>query len=206
MKIVIGLIICSFISSCALFRAPRKIRKEFNYEFKSGERQISQIYRNRYKDNKYDTYYLFFEDETFCGLSEAILRNFKGISIQELQKRACSGELNEFFRFGAWGCYEIKNDTIHLKYLEQRISGSLNWAASSSKLVFKNRDTMQMISKAYFYPTYYDTHDQLDLVLMDTCSCKVTDSWLKYEKWFWKNEQDYLEWIEKSGGNKKKYK
>lgn len=194
------------ITGCNLYQAPSKIKRSFEYEFKKGDEYISQIYYYQYKDNEFDSYSIFFKDGTCCRLNATYFGYYGVSNIQELLRIACQGKKKEFYKFGDWGYYEVENDTIYLKEIFYHSYGSSYWNASNSKFLFQNGDTLRMFSQDYFYPLAERIDCNITLIPLDTCYCLESDSWLKYEEWFWKNEQDYLNWIEKSGGDRKKYK
>ena len=198
----LSLLGCLFLTRCGLFdHAPRKINKAFNYEYKEHEKYLNSIYsyqftikRDSLTVDTYDVYSLFFKDGTYCSFQSGSFDYYKVSSLQELLDLACEGKKEIFFRRGNWGYYEIKNDTICLKQIFDRPYGGGYWWGTNSEWVFTNDKNLKIISRK-----------SIELIYLDTLPCAESDSWMKYEKWFWKNEQDYLDWVEKSGGNKKKY-
>lgn len=197
------------ITGCAIYDiSPKAIRKTYSYT--NLEKKISGIYIPSSATDS-SVFYIFYEDNTFVV-------TFRQVWI-ELQEAEDNDKRTYFFyRYNSWGYYSIKEDgTIVLKKISHRPYGNGYWTSYESIFIM---DHLKLIgvSENQTYPidviiksendtTKLDGSNQYsyDLTFYDSCDCKTSDTWLKYEKWFWKNEQDYIEWIEKSGGDKKKY-
>ena len=211
----LSLLGCLLLAGCGLFEhAPRRINKAFNYEYKEREKYLNSIYTYQFTINRdsvtvetYDVYNLFFKDGTYCSFQSGLFKFYKVNSLQELLALACEGKKEILFRHPTWGYYEVKNDTICVKSIFQRPYGGGYWWATESEWVFTNEKNLKIISrKSIDLPKETRGFDEnFKIIYLDTLPCYESDSWMKYEKWFWKNEQDYLNWVEKSGGNKNKY-
>lgn len=208
------LIILLVFTGCGAFcnRTPRAVKKAFSYEEING---FSGVYKYKLHNDTTGSqkYYVFFNDGTFVsGLYDI---NYENLNLEDIHKLLSKKE-NDLNRRFWWGYYSLENNTLQLKRIENKLYPCDPWPANyyeyekinekfkcvSSKDIapFKERDKS--------YEDYLDRNPSIkyhELVFVDSCDCATSETWLKYEKWFWKNEQDYLDWIEKSGGDRKKY-
>ena len=114
---------------------------------------------------------------------------------------------------GVWGTYIISGDTIKTQTI--RPSGSLNDGWSSWEKYFKviNRTTIKLIYKKplhYLSPSdkkvytehYYQERikDEIPAKFIPSKAIPSSDCWLKEEMWFWKDENNYLEYKDKRSG------
>lgn len=208
----------SALSSCSWYcnRVPRVVKKTFNYEKIEG---FSGVYLVQPSDTTYKpNFYVFFEDGTFVSeiyLTE--LKNYFGISsVQELLESNNDGVKYKLNRGLRWGYYYFQNESLILKRTEGKLYPCHPLPANyyeyekignNFRCTF-SKDIANLKESDRSYEDRLDRnpsikHHQIEFV--DSCNCKTSDTWLKYEEWFWKNEEDYLKWIQDSGGTKEKY-
>ncbi|MGY5353443.1 hypothetical protein [Wenyingzhuangia sp. IMCC45467] len=113
-----------------------------------------------------------------------------------------------FYEDTHWGYYELKGDTIKVQHINVHMIGGMTkvWYSSRNwfKIIDKNR-----IKEIYRYPIkkmtkldslnhekYYKNRVNLvEAYFVPLENIPKSDGWLKYEKWFWENEEDYNIWI-----------
>lgn len=209
-----------FLTACATFfdRAPRAVKNTFNYEKING---FSGIYAIKPTDTLgHNIFFIFYQDGTFASNIEQDYLDYYNLnSVEDLllkseSKKDIEYRLNRNF---SWGYYEINNDSITMFRIYKRHYGSAYWFAYKHDYVLDSLILKCVASKdiAPFKERDKSYEEQLDqnpsmkhhqIEFIDSCNCTTSDTWLKYEKWFWKHEQDYKDWIEKSGGDRKKYR
>ena len=121
-----------------------------------------------------------------------------------LSKSVESWRKNKQIRWGSyWGVYYIQNDTIVIHRYDRR-SYLKVWSLSEERYKIINRKHVQRIyyqgilkvndsSYKLRSPWIYD--DNLNFVPAD--SLPAPDNWLKEEKWMWRSESDWKDYMQK---------
>lgn len=121
---------------------------------------------------------------------------------------------NKLIRWGNnWGVYTIKNDTVILHNYDKGSLWGNSWSLSESRCKIIDRRTIKNIySKSLMKlheSSYKENSPWLDGVsshFIPADSLPSPDCWLKEEKWIWRNESDWKDYMKKIEQIKKKYK
>ena len=229
MKTLIFFILLIISSSCCSLanKAPGHIKKGFTYKYEEKVAVAdSLINMNGYfqlpiVETRYNN------DTTYCNVmffpnglmiyhfyivnakhKENIAEYFK-----EVIRKDSLGLTSFFYEYSNWGCYHIRNDTIKAQYV-YRSRGGLNDHWDAYEVWFKviDRNTLLQI---YNYPIYGISKSDLQnffiiqkrkislpAKFIQTEVQPSSDGWIKREKWFWRDEQDWKAYMEKRRTNK----
>ncbi|MDL2223681.1 hypothetical protein LJB98_06285 [Bacteroidales bacterium OttesenSCG-928-M11] len=161
-------------------------------------------------DYQLDGGLILFEDGTCAAVS------FKeAVSEDEIKKNLLknivSWKKNEQFRWGSyWGVYQVKNDTI-VVYGYDKGSFWKGWSLSEERYKIINRTTIKKIfwksilkSAEKYYERNSPWVDGFDYHFFPADSLPPSDCWLKEEKWIWRNEKGWKEYMERIKQKKKR--
>ena len=103
-----------------------------------------------------------------------------------------------------WGVYTIKNDTIILNQYDKGSFFGNSWSLSESRCKIIDRQTIKNIyskSLMKLHESYYENNSPwlngAESHFIATDSLPSSDCWLKEEKWIWRNESDWREYMDK---------
>jgi len=160
--------------------------------------------------------YLFFDDGIILKNMFSSERTSDTIDLPKYLTRMAKDTTNSLKLWGTWGTYIISGDTIKTQTIHP--SGSLNDGWSGWENYFKviNRTTIKLIyakpihylspsDKKIYTEQYYQEKikDVKPAIFIESELIPSSDCWMKKEKWFWKNEKDYSEFMKKTVANKK---
>jgi len=204
-KISKYLILCFLLSSC-FERPPKRVNEYFNYENNKSESNFCGIYKS-IDSTGWTNYYIFYSDGTVVS----------GINESTFARHGILGGINDFLhktkndtllkqiylRSYDWGYYSCKNDTLSINEIMGRHKGSGYWFANKKLFTVEKSNYLQQIDNMDIYPI--DKNPKINrkypkLIFIDTFDCSESNTWLKYQKWFWKNEIDYQNWIKYKTG------
>jgi len=152
---------------------------------------------------------MFFEDGTCVTLfwfKEGVTEDMKR---ENLSQAIYSWKQKGQVRWGTyWGVYTINKDTIVLQNVTK--AGLFNMSWSFNEIMYKvlDRQTLKLI----YYKDLLakDDGDPYEIgkknftdKFVPTDSFPSSDCWLKEEKWIWRNEQDWKDYMEKIKTKKK---
>ncbi len=154
---------------------------------------------------------LFYNDGTFAGSfffkegsnEKEISKNFKKNVIYK----------QESFDVGCWGIYRLKGDTIIVQYLNH--AGKLiPWDFFEEWYKVLDRNTLKCIKMKRLLKQDIDTYGNKNyeeeiknlspIRFMKADSLPSPNCWLKEEKWLWKDESDWVEYMDNLKKNKKR--
>ena len=154
-----------------------------------------------FKGERIDTfcymYYMFFEDGIY-------LDNF---SLRSINEPSTSG----FYKYARWGRYTISGDTIKTKWVAVNTPlngppyGSERWWIVIDRITIK-----EILSKPIKNMTSEEAHtykegSSASFVPLDTLP-NPDYCWLKQEKWFWDNKEDWKRYMDSLKMEKRKEK
>ena len=164
-------------------------------------------------------YMIFFKDGMFAQDFHSYALNFNDVAnfFQDIHDRNTS----EFYACEScnWGRYLIFGDTIKIQYIVRPILYSSNASWNAREVWYKMIDT-NTILKIFEKPIcikniekmhYYEAR-KLNPVIPLPCTFVPTDRipssncWLKQEKWFWCNEEDWKNYMDSLKKEKMKKK
>ena len=109
-----------------------------------------------------------------------------------------------FYDHNFWGHYTLHGDTIKVQHIYKPAFGEMNGVWYSYEIWFKIIDR-QHIEAIYTTPLHKDspeilahetTRPDLKLYFRSLPKLPKSDGWLKYEKWFWEDENEFIKWEE----------
>jgi len=151
---------------------------------------------------------MFFEDGTFVnfGFNEGFSEN--DIS-RNMSKAVYKWVNDDQISWGTyWGVFKIEGDTI-ITYYYSKGSFWANWIFREIRYKIKDRTTIIPIySKGLLK---YDEQNNINTwisngqeqIFHPADSLPSSDNWLKEEKWIWRNEQDWKDYMQKIKEEKK---
>ena len=161
-------------------------------------------------DGVYSSSTMFFQDGTWVIFS---MKKNTEEKINNLFNYVETWSEKKQVRWGTyWGVYEMKNDTIIVHYYDK---GTLlkGWSLNQRKYKVIDRRTIQIIYDRSILEQseeYYKTNTPwlnlkpVHFILAD--SLPSSDNWLKENKWIWRNESDWKEYMQHVEQVKKQYK
>jgi len=154
---------------------------------------------------------IFFEDGTCCSFrfKEGVTEDMKK---ENLFQAIYSWEQKGQIRWGSWGVYKIDRDTIVVQSVVKAGWFSQPWSFSEFKYEIIDRQTLKWIYYKSLPADKYDTDNPYDRTrskniiseFISADSLPSSDCWLKEEKWIWRNEQDWKNYMEKIKQKKQK--
>jgi len=158
-----------------------------------------------------DTFYLnyiFFEDGLYArnfspNIPDTVIKYLKEIA----HDTNTTGLLKRSFYQGPyWGIYRIDGDTLITQSINNPCTPKV-WVATEERFfILKNNSILQFSTKVLGKYPKYDmeiwAQEEKDKKYNPAIFIPVTilpesNSWLKKEKWFWKDEAEYLKWQSK---------
>ncbi len=144
--------------------------------------------------NHYDIGQYNIEDKTVKYLDSILYQRKKGI------------REDGFYERSEWGYYQVHGDTIKVQHIDRPALGESRsfWYAYEIWFKILNRNTVKEI---YRYPIHKSTNaDIQNFKISENLRIPVkayfkplkevpeSDGWLKYEKWFWEDKNQYTNW------------
>ena len=182
------------------------------------QHKISKGFLGLKEEYVVDTFYmnyLFFEDGILLANVSPLGESNDTINLPIYLTKMAKDTTNSFKLFGIWGTYETSGDIIRTQTI--RPSGSLNDTWSGMENLFKiiDRTSIKLI---YRRPLYYLSPSDREIyteqyyrdrlkneepaIFIKSDAIPSSDCWMKKESWFWKNEKDYIEYMNKKMANK----
>ena len=154
---------------------------------------------------------MFFEDGSCCSFrfKEGATENTKR---ENLSQAIYSWEQKGQARWGSWGVYKIDKDTIVVQTVTKAGWFSQPWSFSEYKYEIIDSHTLKYIYYKWLPADKHDTDNPYDRSrsypifseFIPADSLPSSDCWLKEEKWIWRNESDWKNYMEKIKEKKKK--
>ena len=155
---------------------------------------------------------MFFEDGTCVYFS--FKRDLKEKQINKnMAKAVVSQTQNMQSQWGTyWGVYTIKNDTI-FAYSYDKGSFWKSWSIDESRYkIINNQTILRIYYGDVLNPSnsYYKIHspwiEDSPLHFTPADTLPSSDNWLKENKWIWRNESDWKNYMQHVEQTKKQYK
>ena len=203
---IIGIISCS----CGYNTVPKYVRQNFIYCYDGMATGIDTLiniegYYDFIPENCLSCYLrvMFYKDGTYVASSyyprdESMQSHFENITNHD------SKGLYYFYLYKDWGRYIINGDTIKLQAIVRPVRGSTSVAWWLHEVWYKILDRNTIIG---IYPSkkpvrYPDDLEENNYIRKYSIPAKFTpltvrpnpNCWLKEEKWFWCNEEDWEEY------------
>jgi len=104
-----------------------------------------------------------------------------------------------------WGYYTISNDTIFTHIVRGRLKVNAYWDIFESSYKISHGGNQIESIQFKWIDAFKDDNFTIDTNkvtyhLVDIFNCKESNTWLKYQDWFWKNEMDFNDWIKYKTG------
>lgn len=177
--------------------------------------EIDGYYSKVNMANDVNSNIMFFEDGTYVnfgfkeGVSKSKIRHNMAKSVHHW------GNNNEISWGNYWGTYKIKKDTI-IAYYYAKGSYWSSWMFYEIRYKVQNRITIIPIySKGLLEnDEQYDKENNIipwinngkELIFYPADSLPSSDNWLKENKWIWRNESDWKNYMQHVEQIKKQYK
>ena len=157
-------------------------------------------------------YQMFFEDGTYVAIlwfKEGVTERMKR---ENLSQAIYSWKQKGQIRWGIrWGAYKIEKDTIVGQFFQKGTLIDGWWECVEEKYVIIDRKTLRPI---YFKSLFkedeksetnpYEISEENSIYkFIPADSLPSSDCWLREEKWIWRNEQDWKDYMEKIKQKKK---
>ena len=157
--------------------------------------------------------YLFFDDGIVIENMFSSERTSDTIDLPNFLTRMEKDTSNSLKLSGTWGTYNISGDTIKTQTIHPSTSLNDGWSGWEEHFKIIDKKTIQRI---YAYPIHYlspsnkkiytkqyylnGLKDEKPAIFIESEGIPSSDCWLKKEKWFWKNEKDYYEFMKRNSG------
>jgi len=144
---------------------------------------------------------MFFEDGSFVSFyfKEGISENEKKTN---MSKSVVGSLKNNQLIWGSWGVYKIERDTI-IVYTYHKASFWIGWSLWEERYKIINRTTIKGVylksllrTSEYYYENHSPWIDEAAYRFTPADSLPSSDCWLKEEKWIWRNESDWKEYMQ----------
>lgn len=198
-------------------RVPMTIRNQFSFCYEANEAELNRFniqgyYRvlhvkKKFSKNfelEYDTTFanlLFFNDGTFASEFYNNIDDMEHL-FNEISKH---GKNSDFFRTGYWGVYIIDGDTLKTQSINHPSALSSTWHAVERWYKIVDMETIRIIGAKKLGTSTGETKTTMsfnrradeifwEAKFIPQEILPSSDSWLKDEKWFWCNEENYKAW------------
>jgi hypothetical protein len=212
--ILFALLFCCF--SCALQK--REIITKSTIKFEGKNTNIREFLEidGYYQTIDYPAGYclIFFEDGTYVSFS--LKRDILENEIKANMSKSIKNWIDDKqIRWGTyWGVYKIENDTLIVYYYDEGSFGK-GWSFYETRYKIMNKTfILPIYSRGRLKPNeQYDENLNISpwikngsvFYFSPADSLPSSDCWLKEEKWIWRNEQDwenYMKMIKQKKNNK----
>jgi hypothetical protein len=127
-----------------------------------------------------------------------------------VDQRKLGDRIYTFYEGFIWGYYNLSGDTIKVQHISRPALGDMNrfWYAYEIWFKIINKNSIEEI---YRYPIHHMTDSDksnFEINKKKWTAVKAyfrpldklpeSDGWLKYEDWFWKDNDKYNDWIQKT--------
>jgi hypothetical protein len=162
------------------------------------------------------SFMMFFEDETF------VTGGFIEKSTEKMRQKNFAQSVEIWREKGQerwgyyWGVYKIEKDTLIVHSFRKALSFNDNWSFDERRYEIIDRQTLKLIymksllksnEQYYRYESPYKvTERNIIDKFVHADSLPSSDCWLKEEKWIWRNESDWKEYMEKIKNKRRKKK
>jgi hypothetical protein len=206
------ILILIFISGCT-YKMPKKLINNFTYKYSSAKKNLDQIvntkgYYTERASNDFYMNYLFFEDgiaiENFYGSDRSGTPDKLPTFLANMVKDTIRG----LKLWGTWGTYIISEDTIKAQFIHPSISLNDGWTGWEKHFKVIDRETIRLVyvkplhhlsnsDRKLYTDNYYNKEiiNNGSIIFIKSEAIPNPDCWMKKEKWFWKNEIDYENYI-----------
>ena len=213
-KILIILLLSLISQSCS--SVPREIKRKFGLCYTGKDTDIeSYIDINGYYTSSGQSGTIFFKDGIFANyvyLNPEIHASDTCVNFVRVTNRSDNNKPRIDAPGLHKGMYWIEGDTIKVRYLSH--IGIIISGISFDEVWYKIIDRQTL--EAIYYKSLLDINasyeewrpkpnkERILYRFHCTDSVSTSDNWLKKEKWFWCNEQDWKDYMEKIKQKKKK--
>jgi len=159
--------------------------------------------------------YLFFKDGIVLSNMWPSVGTWDTVNLPIFLTKMAQDTTNTLKLLGTWGTYIISEDTIRMQIIHP--SGSLNdgWSGWEDHFKILNKKTIKLIytkpihylspsDKKIYTEQFYQERikDEKPAIFIKSKAIPNSDCWMKKERWFWKSEKDYNEYMNKKKANK----
>ena len=216
-KILIILLLPLIVVAQSCASVPKEIKQKFGICYTGKETDIeSHIDINGYYTSGGQDCMIFFKDgivATFIFENREIHTSDTCINLLHAITRMYKNKPHISFGY-LQGMYWIEGDTIKIRFLGQTGGSLTPWFFHESWCKIVDRQTLKYIYLKPLLDMDADTVQTVEEWQSNTkrslvrfhCADSIpsSDCWLKEEKWFWCNEQDWKNYMEKIKEGKKK--
>jgi hypothetical protein len=194
------------MASCRFAIVPAYVKKQ-SYNFSNISKK-DNLYLTKpgyyYRDSRYDNYSIFFFKNDICA------KTFLGRDKNEIEQRIKSmqDDVNHYIYIGDvnvyWGTYSLSNDTIKTIMVNRPSFMSPTWMPIEERYVILDSVTIKRIA----YERILDSVPSLQKrIFLENKQEEIqhfqyipnipdyNNSWILKYKWFWKNEDEYIDWM-----------
>jgi len=196
-------VIVLFMASCRFAIVPSYVKKQA-YNFSHIPKKDSLNLNPKgyyYRDSRYNNYSIFFFKNNICA--QALLGNDKNEIDENIKFR--QDDANDYFYLaGYWGTYTISNDTIKTLMVNRPSFMSPTWMPYEDWYIVSSNNIKQIAHKK-ISDTVGVPPKNIERYLDDTkedfyfyTNSEIPDynkAWILKYKWFWKNEDEFLNWM-----------
>lgn len=166
-----------------------------HYPLMSSFKNMEGNVQERLQDTTYNVF-MFFKDGFFRMSNTRVERVLYDLDYLKSIEQKVQPEYHEFFNYEFWGIYKFFGDTLKLQYLSHQPRFNPYWTLIEVWYVMVDEKTLKKVY-AFNYTNENDLKFRETSVGLEFIETKLnlsSDSWLKYEKWLWCNEQQYRLW------------
>jgi hypothetical protein len=198
------IIICIFLSACGTKPISQKVRNDFTLRFEGRDTELAAkiridgyyVMKVQSTSNKtLDVNIMLFKDGTFA-------KSFQILKTTENDARPFFGE-NFHNETSYWGIYQLNGDTIITQYIS-RASWMAPWDSREEWFLIIDSTSLQSIfakpigfevSKDLLKTHWHNRDRYSPSLFVPSDTLPPSDNWLKEEKWLWRNEKDWEEYM-----------
>lgn len=205
------IIICIFLSACGTKPISQQVQNDFTLRFEGRDIGLAEKIRidgyyvmkvESTSNRTIDVNMIFFKDGTFAS-------SFYIPKTTNNEIRPFFGE-NFHNEVSYWGIYQLNGDTITTQYIS-RASWMAPWDSREEWFFIIDSISLQSI---FAKPIGFEVSQDLletrwhnrgrfsPARFVPTDTLPPSDNWLKEEKWLWRNENDWEEYMRRKGREK----
>jgi hypothetical protein len=148
---------------------------------------------------------MFFADGIFVREFEQLICNSCADLDDKIQylrnlENNKEGKVSLFYNSFVWGVYKIEGNTVKTQSTNRQSWPNPYWDLFEQWYLIKENGTLELVYTKNLIDGRYssekqNTYDTYDFI--ETNLNLTSDTWLKNEKWFWCDEEQYKKWKEK---------
>jgi hypothetical protein len=171
------------------------------YSFKNSDWEVSEL--------SYSANFIFFKDGIFLfGVTDRdeyrALSGLNDLDLYFQELTQSTEKTKRFLNSGYWGLYSVSNDTIRTQYINHP-SWNMPWNATELIFVFDDHGKLNSIqtralgiTNTNIIPSRTELiRHPAEYIPLETLPS--SDAWLKREKWFWCDEDEWRTYMEQNG-------